>query len=84
MFIKVTLVRKYKEKGDDALVNDPWLTEELPQFLNLDLVEGFRFDEGKMRVIYKNPENDESQSDELKNTLGEIEAKLLKLGVLIS
>lgn len=84
MFIKVTLIRMYKEKGEDALVSDPWLTEELPQFLNLDLVEAFRLDEGKMRVIYKNPENEESQSDELKNTLGEIEAKLLKLGVLIS
>lgn len=83
MFIKVTLIRRYKEKGDDALVTDPWIVEELPQFLNLDLVEAFRFDEGKMRVIYKNPENEESQSDELKNTLGEIEAKLLKLGVLI-
>lgn len=83
MFIKLTLVRKYKEKGDDALVNDPWLTEELPQFLNLDLVEALRFEDGKMRVIYRNPENDESQFDELKNTVGEIEAKLLKLGVLI-
>lgn len=83
MFIKLTLVRKYKEKGDDALVNDPWLTEELPQFLNLDLVEALRLEDGKMRVIYRNPENDESQFDELKNTIGEIEAKLLKLGVLI-
>lgn len=83
MFIKVTIIRKYKENGDEALATDPWSIDELPQFLNLEVVEAFRFDEGKMRVIYKNAENDESQSDELKNSLTEIETKLLKLGVLL-
>lgn len=81
-FIKVTIIR-YEEKENPILdkVNIR-VPIEYPEFLNLDLVEGFRLDDGKMYIVYKTPENGEGQIDDLKNSAPDIEEKLVAVGML--